>query len=684
MPPRRLVLIHKHAPGDTLVLTGLVRDIALTHPGEFEVDVLVNGDSLFRNNPHITPLKNLNATRERIEYIKICYGKGIREQAHETVHFLGYFHRNFEQQCKARVPLTLPYPDLHLSDEERTQPLIDGRYWIILSGGKNDFPVKVWSTAGFQAVVDKLAGAGLGVVQIGSTAAGHWNPTLTGVLNLVGRTNLRDMMRLIHHADGVICGVTCAMHMAAALQRPCVVIAGGREAWWWEAYVRENKGLGGPACAAKLAVPHRFLHTIGLLDCCQYAGCWKDQVVKIGSSHSVCYKPITLPGQVLPQCMDMITPETVFEAAMSYYTDKSLPPITAPKTLPAPVLTHLDPPPERPMLNLLDAGYLPPSPTPAVILTSPPGITPQAPQIPAPLTVPVHKTIKVPQLAAGAALEGRAQQQARSDVFDPSKYRNDPRLFDNVDIGGKFTICVLLYGPEQFSELHQRCLNAIIDSVPPDRMDMRIGSNELNSRSITLVDRLMAQGIVTKHYMHRENAKKYPVMREMLHDPLHPITTKWVLWFDDDSIADKTNAWLGYLCQSIIQHHRKDNAHMFGAVFTSALQGGQREWYQARPWWRGKPWRLQNGQESPNGNKIVFCTGGFWALTNEAIQRCGIPDSDLQHNGGDILIGEMLHQHGFGIKSFNAQKQFINTSSVPRRGLSEPHPGTPSWKLLGP
>ena len=37
--PQKLVLIHKRAPGDTLVLTALVRDIALAHPGKFRIDV---------------------------------------------------------------------------------------------------------------------------------------------------------------------------------------------------------------------------------------------------------------------------------------------------------------------------------------------------------------------------------------------------------------------------------------------------------------------------------------------------------------------------------------------------------------------------------------------------------------------------------------------------------------------
>jgi ADP-heptose:LPS heptosyltransferase len=323
--PRRIILIHKRAPGDTAVLTALPRDIHAAYPGQFELGVDTNCMSLWHNNPHVVPAKELLANGPA-ERIKLTYGKGLRDQNFETVHFLAYFHRDFEVQARVRVPLTLPYPDLHLSDVEKTVPLVNGRYWVFLSGGKSDFTAKVWATTKWQETVDRMVALGLPCVQIGDTAKGHWHPDIKNCLNLVGKTDLRDYLRLIYHADGVICGVTSAMHLAAGLQRPCVCIAGGREAYWWEAYVRENKGLGGLETAAKLKVPHRFLHTIGLLDCCKLHGCWLNKAAPLHQDRSVCKMPVMHPGQPVPKCLDLTTVDHVLTAVMSYYLDGTLKP----------------------------------------------------------------------------------------------------------------------------------------------------------------------------------------------------------------------------------------------------------------------------------------------------------------------------------------------------------------------
>ena len=323
MRQKRIILQHSHAPGDTLVLTALVRDLALTYSKEFAIGVETSCMSLWRNNPHIT---RMQPTDPDVEPFRICYGKGIKEQNNETIHFLSYFHRAFNRKYGTDVQLKYPWPDVHLSREEK-QPIFDGRYWVVVSGGKSDFTIKVWETRKFQAVVNQLQHLGITCVQAGSSGKGHWHPSLRGVVDMVGQTNIRDLMRLIYHADGVICGVTFAMHLAAALRRPCVVLAGGREAWWWEAYVNENRGFG-PTASGKMQVPHRFLHTIGLLDCCQYRGCWRNKVVSINKDRSICRRPIEKAAQTVPLCMDLLSAENVVEAVMSYYTDKTLPPVS--------------------------------------------------------------------------------------------------------------------------------------------------------------------------------------------------------------------------------------------------------------------------------------------------------------------------------------------------------------------
>jgi hypothetical protein len=319
-----------------------------------------------------------------------------------------------------------------------------------------------------------------------------------------------------------------------------------------------------------------------------------------------------------------------------------------------------------------------------VVVAAPPPAAKSGNQLRTSVVIPAQK-LKVLGLNPKAPLEGRgnrtvqvaAQQPGPTPPIDPNT------LYAHPDVGGKFTICVLFYGGEEYFELHKKCLSSIVTTVPPERMDLRVGSNELNPRSLAMLDELVKRGVIRKHYRHETNDKKYPVMREMFFDPDCPITTKWVIWFDDDSIADRTPQWLGFLAQTIMQNHKPMNAHMIGCKYIWTLQKGQREWYESRPWFKGKAWRGKNGKPTQGGNTIHFCSGGFWALTHEAIVACDIPDPGLNHNGGDYTIGEQLYQGGYEIKNFNSQKKIIHTSSVPRRGLTTPHPGTPGYYVAG-
>ena len=186
------------------------------------------------------------------------------------------------------------------------------QYWIIVAGGKHDFTAKWWNPASYQRVIDHFQGK-ISFVQVGE--AGHWHPPLTGVTNLVGKTSLRQFIRLMHHASGVVCPVTLAMHLAVAVEtprgtpqvRPCVVIAGGREPPHWEAYPQ-----------------HQFLSTVGTLSCCVEGGCWKSRCQLVGDGdekdrRNVCEQPVQItPDLRIPRCLEMITPADVIRRIELY------------------------------------------------------------------------------------------------------------------------------------------------------------------------------------------------------------------------------------------------------------------------------------------------------------------------------------------------------------------------------
>ena len=162
---RKLLLQHNRAPGDIIVMSALVRDIAATQPN-IQISVNTSVGEIWRHNPHVTTIPK-GTPQENLETIKLDYGPAIQRVGNRNQHFLTGFYENFEEQTKIHIPLRYPRPDYHLSAEERNVPLVSGRYWVVLSGGKSDFTTKHWIYKRAQQVVNLLKTAGVYTVQLG-------------------------------------------------------------------------------------------------------------------------------------------------------------------------------------------------------------------------------------------------------------------------------------------------------------------------------------------------------------------------------------------------------------------------------------------------------------------------------------------------------------------------------------
>jgi len=219
--------------------------------------------------------------------------------------------RFFEDNLGVRVPLGTNRPHLYLSDDEkkwmnqvREVAGHDRPFWLVNAGVKQDYTAKQYPF--YQEVVDRLLGR-VFFVQVGQ--AEHLHRPLKGVLDLVGKTDLRQLVRLTHHARGVLTGTSLLMHLAAALERPAVVPAGGREPRNWNTYPIQT-----------------LLSSVGTLPCCAVGGCWKSRVVKNGDGSeqdgSLCERPV-LTDPPAGQCMAAITPEEVAAAVLRYENGKS-------------------------------------------------------------------------------------------------------------------------------------------------------------------------------------------------------------------------------------------------------------------------------------------------------------------------------------------------------------------------
>jgi ADP-heptose:LPS heptosyltransferase len=298
------------SPGDVVTLTAAIRDLHRAYPGKFQTDVRTSCPALWENNPHLTRLdENAPGVRMLTTHYPL-----IHKCNEAPYHFIHGFIDYLNEELNLRIKPTEFKGDLHLTDEEKQRPSLVEKttgerrpYWIIASGGKYDYTIKWWHRRRWQEVVDHLKDRVL-FVQVGQE--GHYHPPLKGVVDLRGKTNLRELIRLVYHADGVVCPVTLHMHLAAAVPLPpsrkrlrgCVVIAGGREPAHWEQY---------PG--------HQFLHTIGQFDCCATGGCWKARMVPLGDGSPLDESLCLRPGRdALPACMASISSAEVSECVSSF------------------------------------------------------------------------------------------------------------------------------------------------------------------------------------------------------------------------------------------------------------------------------------------------------------------------------------------------------------------------------
>lgn len=310
--PKKIILRNGQSPGDIVMMTALVRDIHKCYPGKFITDVQTSCKELWENNPYITPLnkKDKDVAEIRCEYPL------IHNSNSKPYHFIHGFIEDFNNKMGVQIKPSEFKGDIHISDEEKNWysqvKEITGEdlpYWIIISGGKFDYTAKWWNPNRAQEVVNHFKGR-LQFVQMGSKD--HYHPKLNNVIDLVGKTDLREAVRAVYHSAGIVCPVTMYMHLAPAIecywrpQRPCVVLAGGREGTQWEMYPN-----------------HQYLHTIGMLKCCEKGGCWKSRVKQLddnsSKNKSLCERPVISDGGiVLPKCMDMITTQNVIESIEKY------------------------------------------------------------------------------------------------------------------------------------------------------------------------------------------------------------------------------------------------------------------------------------------------------------------------------------------------------------------------------
>lgn len=261
---RKIIFMMSQGVGDAVAFTAAIRDLKLAH-NYLDITILTSHPDVFLNNPYakITTFIS-NMADDDTE----CYIVDFRAPFWDYLqfgypHFLGSFHKSIMYDTGLTYNPSSLIPDLHVTDQEvkliRQKFKLKKPYWVINSGYRApsegiDGTMKWWGVRNYQDVVNQLKNQ-MNFVQVGTTKDVHTK--LENVTSLIGKTTLRELICIIYDSNGTIGAISGHMHIAAAFNKPSVVIGGGFEDFMLTKYPKQ-----------------RNIHSIGLLPCCRYSGCW--------------------------------------------------------------------------------------------------------------------------------------------------------------------------------------------------------------------------------------------------------------------------------------------------------------------------------------------------------------------------------------------------------------------------
>ena len=153
-----------------------------------------------------------------------------------------------------------------------------------------------------------------------------------------------------------------------------------------------------------------------------------------------------------------------------------------------------------------------------------------------------------------------------------------------------------------------------------------------------------------------DNRKKYKAMRILFDDLKETPHVKWALWFDDDAWIKSGSWWED--TSKFIDEHKSENICYVGHPWTVNLLEGQKDFIKSQPWYKGLPFE----------SRVSFHQGSYVWLRTDVIRQLDWPIKELNHNGGDVLLGEAIRQQGLPRHAYS-KGVAINDSK--RRGFSE-------------
>ena len=295
--PSEVVFKNRQRIGDILMFTCGIRDFKRAFP-DTRVNVMSTCMHIWDNNPYVD--NTVEIKKDKI--IDIGPGKLTNMSNRIDWHFANAFRMSMENALGVTIPQGISRPDVWLTEEEyHAEPVTKQPYWLIVVGGEKSWGCKMFPFEKWQEFVNQNPDTLF--YQLGAREDRH--PILQGnnVVNYIGKTQdkhtgIRDLFKLFLNAEGSIGLVSFHMHLSAAFNKPCIVVAGAREPVSFTRYYG-----------------HQYLTTEGCLPCSSGNACWHCNI-------NSCSHLIEYDGNIenkVPQCVDIIQPEDLTRALNMYY-----------------------------------------------------------------------------------------------------------------------------------------------------------------------------------------------------------------------------------------------------------------------------------------------------------------------------------------------------------------------------
>jgi len=234
--PRHLVHFYGNTPGDDLMCTVVLRE--MRKRGRRSIWMMSRHPALYERNKDVDVVVPFDFRYERmVNWVGgrswyAHYG-GHDQVADRSPSPQRHIIALMCQACGISGPVTLR-PYLYLSGEERAAGRLAPKQIALHSSGMSAFSAmknKEWFPDRLQAVVHALRGE-YTLVQLGSPK----DPPLDGCLDLRGKSSLRESAAIIANSAIFLGQVGFLMHLTRAVDRPAVIIYGGRELPWQSGY----------------------------------------------------------------------------------------------------------------------------------------------------------------------------------------------------------------------------------------------------------------------------------------------------------------------------------------------------------------------------------------------------------------------------------------------------------------